>query len=1535
MMNKPYSTYRISIDHEHTIKVDWSDTRERGNWVEGKLNYHTEIANNPEVLSLLEDASTGSLSDRQRTRQLGEILFHALLDEGLRFRFLDLYRNVKQENGYLRVELRIDENRLTKIAAIPWEFMCLPKTPSQQEEIWLAANPHIAFSRSRSLDAIPESLRLAEGEKLKIALVVSKPSKLGPVDFEPVQEVLSKLQEDYGHKIEILPIVDHAIIENIENILDEKPHIFHFIGHGQLAERDGSEQGQIALVHDIFVGKADWVNADFFAGLFTKHTPSIVLMQACEGAMRSESKALVDVAAKIGQQNVPVIVAMQYEVSNTTACRFSVKFYESLAKGSPVDIAAQEGRFNVAKRQYQGRDFATPVLFSGVKDGYLFHLPNEQEMSPEELRGATVDLLQGIERKFEKTYLSHSKHPITLKGYVPIRVTLEPHRRDVESLGGYAEVEEDLKLAYANKAAEELKRQELDWLDAKQQHQRIMVLADPGMGKSTLLRIEALTIAQEGRQSLENGSKSVKEIILPILIRLPKLAEALKDPAAKVTDVILSLLEAEYESIFQKYPKFQSVLKQRLQEGKCILLLDALDEVLEDNLKINLTKKLNDFAPYFSCPIISTSRIVGYGGSFINGHKEIEIIPFRDKQIEQYIETWFNNASGNLSDKSVNAAELIREIRSKPQVRGLAQTPLLLSLICSLYQQEGLTLPARRCELYERAVYYMLGGWQTDNERLIKDEKSKLGISSKHKVLEELAYQFSLEGAQIFKFKELEDKLESYLKSGTAPTSLVGVSSEKLIDELTNEDGILQLWTQEDLKVTQPKRRYLFLHRTFQEYLTASYLNRVGIEKFNLKELVWNYDWHETLTLLAGLMDEPNKPEKPMALIEAIIAQKDDIFQTQLLLAGRCLAECRELSHPLVNQIIERIYQFWLAYPDAWFIQSVVVAIGQNYEKVVEKLLSTLNDREIGSYEWKEIPFIGYVNYEVSGVNKRAAGALAKIGSKKAVEGLIAILNSKVAEKDVRTSAISALGSIGNEKVVDSLIFALNHDKVNDVRLNAAIALGNIGGNKAVEALISSLYDKELQGKEFLIPEALGKIGSHEAIEGLVSFCNPSVHNLKDSFEVMDVERVLLYIGNVLNNIDIDKIARVLLPSLNQEYNDLGTKSSLANISSDTALEELLSSLTHENRWMRISVEWALETIESDKDKVVRGLLSFLKDKNCDVRVRSSAASALGKLGNTSSEKSVVVEDLLSVLNDKHCNVDLRSSAAFALGEIVSDEALKGLLSFLDNNECNYLLKGSVLGGLRAIGNDKKDKIVKGLLSSLNHEDSFVKGCAIRLLGELGNDEVVEKIFPLLDDEENTEVKLKVVEALGKIGSDKAVEKLLSALDDREMKGMVVRELGDIGIGYEMSDEVVEKLLPLLDDKKDKILRQDTAQTLGKIKVGDETSDKVVEKLLFLLDDQEKSVKWSAVDTLVKIGCDKAVEKLLFVIVNDLDVKRVVGVLVEIGSLTALECLVQLPDINLFDKDIFPVVRKLVIKHSKSGASFIPVRPEESDLNFV
>ncbi len=462
-------------------------------------------------------------------------------------------------------------------------------------------------------------------------------------------------------------------------------------------------------------------------------------------------------------------------------------------------------------------------------------------------------------------------------------------------------------------------------------------------------------------------------------------------------------------------------IEKQLEAGNCLLLLDALDEVpLEKRTK--LIEKLNTFVKNCSCPIIATSRIVGYGGRLIDQGKEMEIVPFTQKQTEEYITRWFNHAKDHLKDSSVNASDLIKALKERPQISGLAQNPLLLSLICSLYQEDKLKLPARRGQIYEQAVDYMLRKWCVDNNRMASNEAE---IETKEEILMALAYQFSTKGTEVFSIRALKKKIKDYLLQEN--TTNLDDKANQLITELSDKDGILQ-------KLNPDKSDYLFLHRTFQEYFTALSLKyQIEDDKETgmalVKKYLWDYDWHETIIILAGLLDEP------MVLIEAIMGERDDIFQTQLMLAGRCLGECDAIEHLMVDDIIEGVIEWWKSYPEIELYGTVLIEIGRSYEKALEELLSWLKDKD---------------KY----LKRMATYALGKIGNEKAVEPLITVLNDEDEDDDVKKYAAYALKM--NEKAVQPLITLLSdEDKDEYVKMRAVYALGM--NENGVESLINLL----------------------------------------------------------------------------------------------------------------------------------------------------------------------------------------------------------------------------------------------------------------------------------------------------------------------------------------------------------------------------------------------------------------------------------------------------------------------------------------------
>ncbi len=379
-MSKAYYTYHIRVANYENVQVEkWDSQHQSLGQPSAKFRYKEKF--NSEIAQLLNLTSNNELNDSNKARVLGEALFELLFDHVLRQDFVNFYYEiVQQKKQLLRVELDIDEQNMPEVAALPWEFVCLPQS-ANSGTIWLGTTPDIVFSRRRSQWTPAQPIELSKNEKLRIALVVSAPSNLGNVEYKRVQEALEKLASEQAARIELLPVVNEANPEAVDEILAKEPHIFHFIGHGRLENENKQEVGEIAFVDDF--GEAMWVDAGYFSQLLNRHRPGVVMLQACEGAKLSASQAFVGVASRVVQQNIPVVTAMQYEVSNATASRFTCTFYKKLAQGAAVDIAVQEGRYAIAlsSTQYRKRDFAAPVIFMRVQDGYLFKLEDSSMSS--------------------------------------------------------------------------------------------------------------------------------------------------------------------------------------------------------------------------------------------------------------------------------------------------------------------------------------------------------------------------------------------------------------------------------------------------------------------------------------------------------------------------------------------------------------------------------------------------------------------------------------------------------------------------------------------------------------------------------------------------------------------------------------------------------------------------------------------------------------------------------------------------------------------------------------------------------------------------------------------------------------------------------------------------------------------------------------------------------------------------------------------------------------------------------------------------
>lgn len=304
-------------------------------------------------------------------KKLGNILYNALLDKSVSALFAATKASADQNSCGVRIRL-IFEN--PELAALPWEFLY-----DQSTNIFLATDPCTLLSRYIDVPQEKKSVKPAN-LPLKLLLVISSPNDLDTLDSDGESELIKQALKEHTKLDQIeIKVLTKATIEEINNILNEKSYdVFHFIGHGIFNNRDN--KGYIALMDEN--ANALLLDDERFTNLIRgKQSPSLVVLNACEGAAMSSHQIFAGIAPRLVQRGIPAVIAMQHPIQDRTAKFFADAFYRSLALAEPVDKAIQSARnFISIKIGLNKRDFATPVLYMRAKDGAILELaiPNLQ-----------------------------------------------------------------------------------------------------------------------------------------------------------------------------------------------------------------------------------------------------------------------------------------------------------------------------------------------------------------------------------------------------------------------------------------------------------------------------------------------------------------------------------------------------------------------------------------------------------------------------------------------------------------------------------------------------------------------------------------------------------------------------------------------------------------------------------------------------------------------------------------------------------------------------------------------------------------------------------------------------------------------------------------------------------------------------------------------------------------------------------------------------------------------------------------------------
>jgi HEAT repeat protein len=796
--------------------------------------------------------------------------------------------------------------------------------------------------------------------------------------------------------------------------------------------------------------------------------------------------------------------------------------------------------------------------------------------------------------------------------------------------------------------------------------EHVLLVGKPGSGKSTSLR---RLLWEEAGRCLEASEQSKSEIPkIPILIELRNLSG--------------SVLAAIQEKLEWWLDLDEKTLKALLRDRRLLLLLDGLNELPNEKAWVAVDQ-FKQICAELKVPLIITTRELGSG--LVQGNvKKLEMLPLTEPQMREFVHKRLPETGG----------ELWRQIQGK--LRELAETPLLLKLLCDVFEQNNEEIPKNRGDLFSKEFKRRYEEFKPERLRNVSEDSRR--------------FAFDLLSYLAFIMVQGEPHTDPYKPSAswiTIPktqaekilaTFLAGDRTPDVTDMAKAKEWLEDLLEWHLLQVASDRDRIEFHHQLFQEYYTAEWLlpKLAELSDDELKYYYLNYlKWTEVIAFMLALIDEQDfggrGREQAVRVVKLALEADSKFPAVDLMLGARLAGEVK--PQPFQEQTIELVSAAQLS-----------------------------DEAEVS--EWLRIELLG------------------RTGSKLALPKLRQFL--KNSNLDIARKATAWIGFLGYQEAIPDLLQMLSEldrwipqengsrvlsDRTVSLEIEIIEAIGKLSQKDAVLKLRKFFRESStfiyfwIQPK---ISNLLANIDPEFSVEESLIILDDS----RDSGRISQASELLLKVG-------YSNVTSKLIQRLNCEQ-DLQIHKAIIESLGLFDTDEAVSALTNQIKSPDSSIrEQAAKTlIKYERVNAIDDLIEHLDDPDWNIRWYS--AVVLGKL-----RSDTAIPILLEGLLDEHRNI--RRVAAESLGRIESDEVICPLLSSL--RDPDYAVRRSAAISLAQFN---RQEAIPELLKALRHyyplDDSsanskvpfkwdedkvvLIERMTYEILMSLGDDEAIRFVPP-------------------------------------------------------------------------------------------------------------------------------------------------------------------------------------------------------------
>jgi predicted NACHT family NTPase len=331
-------------------------------------------------------------------------------------------------------------------------------------------------------------------------------------------------------------------------------------------------------------------------------------------------------------------------------------------------------------------------------------------------------------------------------------------------------------------------------------YSKLRILGKPGAGKTTFLQHLAMRCNQ--------GSFAANRV--PIFVTLRDFA----DESTAVDE--LRLLNYIREELFTSGISDPSVIETLLQEGRVLLLLDGLDEVLDLKRKVVVKEIRRLSEKYQKNLFVVTCRTAARALNLMR-FTDVEMAAFTQEQIVAFAQKWFAALTKTTlqagQERAVHFVKKLELAENRP-FRRLVVTPLFLHLACWVFHFKG-KFPTQKSEFYKECLDLLLSKW--DETKGVERDEVYQGflLPQKLKLLSQIATVTFERGDYFFRKQVVEQKIGDYIRA------LPNATTEPEELQLESEEILKGIELQHGLLAERGQGIFSFSDRIFQEYFAA------------------------------------------------------------------------------------------------------------------------------------------------------------------------------------------------------------------------------------------------------------------------------------------------------------------------------------------------------------------------------------------------------------------------------------------------------------------------------------------------------------------------------------------------------------------------------------------------------------------------------------------------------------------------------------------------------------------------------------------